>query len=78
MPSINLVEILGYFASGLVAVSFLMKSIVKLRKLNTLGAVCFVVYGIAIHALPVVFINLFIVGVNLYYLTRKSEANQAA
>lgn len=75
MP-INLVEILGYFASGLVAVSFLMKSIDKLRKFNTIGAGCFVIYGLAIHAVPVVLINLFIVGVNLYYLTRKADANQ--
>ncbi|MDF2569341.1 MAG: hypothetical protein K0R55_945 [Sporomusa sp.] len=71
MENINLVEWLGYAASGLVAISFLMKSINKLRFINMVGAIFFVIYGVAIHAVPVVLVNLFVVGVNIYYLVRK-------
>ncbi|QDR82467.1 YgjV family protein [Sporomusa termitida] len=72
METINLVEWLGYLASALVAVSFVMKSINKLRFINLVGAVLFVVYGIAIQAMPVVLANLFIVCVNVYYLFKKN------
>lgn len=74
MEKINLVECLGYLASVLVAISFLMKSINKLRFVNTLGAICFVVYAVAIHAIPVALINLFIVCINVYYLTQRNSS----
>lgn len=68
MESINLVEGLGYLASVLVAISFLMKSISKLRFVNLIGSICFVIYAVAINAIPVALINLFTVCVNVYYL----------
>lgn len=77
MEKNNLVECLGYLASVLVAISFLMKSINKLRFVNTLGAICFVVYAVAINAIPVALINLFIVCINVYYLTPKNTSKQA-
>jgi len=72
MENSNFVEWLGYFASLLVAISFLMKSMNKLRFVNMLGAICFVIYALAIKALPVALINFFIICVNAYYLTQKS------
>jgi hypothetical protein len=68
MLKINIIEWLGYIASILVAVSLMMRSIVKLRIINTVGAICFTGYGFAIQAMPVAFINLFIIFVNSYYL----------
>ena len=72
MENINWIEWLGYTASVLVAVSFLMKSMHKLRLMNTVGAVCFVIYAVAINAIPVALINSFVVCVNVYYLTKKN------
>lgn len=69
MENINLVECLGYLASALVAISFLMKSINKLRFVNMVGSICFIIYAVAINAIPVAIINLFVVCVNGYYLT---------
>jgi Bacterial inner membrane protein. len=77
MESINWVECLGYLASVLVAISFLMKSINKLRFVNLVGAICFVIYAVAINAIPVAVINLFIVCVNIYYLAPKSTSKQS-
>ena len=71
MGNINLIELFGYFSSIVVAVSFLMKSIKKLRIINTLGAICFVIYSAAIKAWPVALINFFIVCINIYHLTRE-------
>lgn len=75
MENAAFIEWLGYTASILVAISFLMKSINKLRLINTVGAFCFVVYAIAIKAFPVALINLFIICVNIYYLTKKNAAS---
>lgn len=72
MEKINFIEWLGYFASLLVAISFLMKSMKKLRFINMLGAICFVIYAVAIKAIPVALINFFIICVNVYYLTQKN------
>lgn len=77
MGSINVVEGLGYLASVLVAISFLMKSINKLRFVNLIGSICFVIYAVAIHAIPVALINLFTVCINVYYLTSKNTSKQA-
>jgi len=63
-----LLEWLGYAASILVAISLVMSSIVKLRIYNLFGSALFSVYGFAIGAMPVGFINLFIFFINIYYL----------
>lgn len=68
MFGIPFIEWVGYLASLLIALSMLMKNIIKLRFINLVGCICFVVYGIAIGAYPVAITNLFISGVNLYYL----------
>lgn len=61
-------EIIGYAASLLVAVSLMMRSILKLRVINLLGAAVFTLYGLLIDAYPVAVMNLFIVLIDLYYL----------
>lgn len=63
-----MLELLGYVASALVAISLMMSSILRLRIINLLGALTFAVYGWLIGATPVALVNLFIVGINLYYL----------
>lgn len=50
-------EILGTLASVIVLISFLMKGETKIRLVNIVGAICFVVYGIMINAFAVWFLN---------------------
>jgi hypothetical protein len=71
-----LYEFIGYLASILIAISLTMRSILKLRMINLIGAACFTVYGFLISALPVTFLNGLIVAINLYYLNemRRSES----
>lgn len=63
-----LYEIIGYIASGLVAISLLMRSILYLRIINFVGAAVFVIYGLLIDAYPVAIVNAIIILINLYYL----------
>ena len=63
-------ELLGYLASILVAISLMMSSVLKLRLINLAGAIAFFVYGLLIGAYPIAAVNAVIVFVNLYFLYR--------
>lgn len=61
-------EILGTIASIIVLISFLMKSEKKIRLVNIIGAIIFVIYGIGINAFSVWFLNGGLCLVHLYRL----------
>lgn len=61
-------ELIGYAASILVAVSLMMRSILRLRIINLIGAALFTIYGLLIGAYPVAAVNFVIVIIDLYYL----------
>ncbi|MDD5209684.1 MAG: hypothetical protein PHV36_09870 [Elusimicrobiales bacterium] len=61
-------EIIGYLASALVAVSLLTSNVLRLRVLNLAGALVFVVYGGLTRAWPVLAVNLFVAGIDLWYI----------
>ncbi len=65
---INILQWIGYIASIIIALSMTMNSIVKFRWINLAGALTFSTYGFLIGALPVGFLNGFIVCVDIYYL----------
>jgi hypothetical protein len=64
----ELLQWFGYAASVIIALSMTMSSIVKFRWINLAGALIFSIYGFLIGALPVGFLNGFIVLVDIYYL----------
>jgi hypothetical protein len=70
MNNATFYELLGYFASALVAVSLTMTSILRLRIINLIGAVLFTIYGLLINAYPVALVNFIIVLINLYQLSK--------
>ena len=65
---ISLAEWLGYLASILIAVSLMMRSVLRLRVINFIGAIVFTAYGLWIHAYPVAMVNGFIILIDFYYL----------
>ena len=68
MDNQTLFEIIGYLASIIIAISLLMKSLIRLRIINGIGALFFVVYGLLIQAYPVAVLNGIIVIIDVYYL----------
>ena len=70
MDTRTVLELIGYAASLLIALSLLMSSIVRLRLINLAGAICFVVYGLFTGAYPVAVVNFVIIVINLYYLSQ--------
>ena len=59
----NWVEWLGYFGAALVILSFLVgQNIRRIRFINMLGAVAFLIYGILLDAnFPIIIPNAFII-----------------
>ncbi|MGV1013261.1 MAG: uroporphyrinogen decarboxylase [Flavobacterium sp.] len=71
MFDISFTEWIGYAASLVLMISFLMKNIITLRIINSIGALLFVAYGIMLAiSWPIIISNTFILGVNAYYLTK--------
>ena len=70
MLNIDMTEWIGYLASGVVMISFLMKKIHRLRIVNSCGALLFAIYGILLSSWPIIITNVFILGINFYYLIK--------
>lgn len=69
-------ELLGYVASILVAVSLMMSRILRLRLINLVGSLAFTVYGALIGAYPVAVVNAFICVINIFYLWKMLRARE--
>lgn len=72
-----MIEMLGYVATIIVAISFLMKDVVKLRLVNSVGCLCFVLYGVWIGSIPVALLNSLIVAINAYYIINSFTEKRA-
>jgi hypothetical protein len=68
MFGMSWLEIIGYVGSCLVAVSLMMKSIIKLRWINLIGATTFSIYGFLLNAYPVFVLNTIITIVDIFYI----------
>ncbi|MGP1455691.1 MAG: hypothetical protein ACTTJ7_08045 [Treponema sp.] len=66
----DFIQLLGYAASFIIFISLTMKSIVKLRIVNAIGCVVFVLFALKTNSLPVVAMNIGIVFIDIYYLVR--------
>ncbi len=69
----ELVDIVGYAAMIALMISFTLKDIKKLRIVNTIGCILFVIYGFMLGSWPIIITNAFITSVNLYYLLGKKN-----
>lgn len=69
---------IGWIATALFASSYLFKRQAVLRKVQALGAAVWVVYGVVIHATPVVVANLVTVGMALWSLYGRGAGSRRA
>ena len=63
-------EWIGYLASIIVAVSITINGWIYFRVLNLIGSVCFLIYAFLISSYPIVFINIYGIGINIFYLIK--------
>ncbi len=71
----NTTDLIGYVASAVLMVSFLMKNINTLRLINSIGAILFIIYGFMLAtSWPVIITNAFILSVNIFYLVKNHSS----
>jgi len=70
---IELTEWVGYLAMTVLLISFMMKNVTKLRVINSVGCMFFVIYGTLISQYPIVITNAAIILINFYYLFFKKN-----
>lgn len=63
-------EVIGYAGTGLILVSMLLTSMVKLRIINAIGDAIFATYAFLIHSYPTVLLNAILVVINVYQIIR--------
>jgi hypothetical protein len=71
-----MIEIIGYLASILIAVSITFKGGFYFRIVNMTGSICFFVYGLLIKSWPVAIINIYGVGINIFHLIREKAGKK--
>ena len=64
----NYLEVIGWIATTFVISSFLINDMLRLRAVNLIGAVCWLVYGIIASATSIIFLNVVIVGIQIFKL----------
>ncbi len=68
-------EIVGYFASIIIIISFVVfNDMRRVRLGNLLGALIFIVYGFLIHRIPIIVLNAFVALIQIYFLFIKKPA----
>ncbi|MDG1730025.1 MAG: uroporphyrinogen decarboxylase [Algibacter sp.] len=72
---ISWVEWIGYVAMATVLISFLMKSVTKLRIVNAFGCLLFVSYGFMLQPIskPIIITNIAILCINILYILKRQN-----
>ena len=69
-------QIVGYIASIFLALSLIVNGAVKFRTLNMIGQIIFIVYGVLIHANPIIIANAVLLCINIYQLIRLYQSKE--
>ena len=70
MSSETILQIVGYFSTLLILISFLMTSVLKLRLVNLVGSAIFVVFAFLTKSYPTAIMNVGLCIINIYFIIR--------
>jgi len=63
-------EVLGTIASIIILISFLYNDLEKVRIINIVGCIVFIIYGFSIKSFSVCFLNGSLLLIHIYYLLK--------
>jgi hypothetical protein len=69
----NWIEGLGYFATLVTLVSMMVKDMVYLRVINSVGCLLWIGYGMMSESIPVLMVNTIILGIHIFKLIELKE-----
>ena len=70
-----MIDIIGYIGMGIILYSFTIENIYKLRLVNSIGSIVWIIYGIGIMAGPTIMVNSCVLCIHLhwFYKNRKKK-----
>jgi hypothetical protein len=66
-----MIEIIGWIATLFIILSFIQNDIIKLRLFSLVGAIIWTIYGILIESSSVIFLNIVITIIQIYWILKK-------
>ncbi|MDG1652638.1 MAG: YgjV family protein [Flavobacteriaceae bacterium] len=66
--TMELLEIVGWIATTFIISSFLINDMIRLRAVNLIGALCWLIYGIMAIAPSIIFLNVVIIAIQIFKL----------
>ena len=63
-------EIIGIITTLFIVVAFMQTGEAKIRILDGIGAILFVIYGFCIHSFSTILLNCILIGVQIYKLVK--------
>jgi inner membrane protein len=54
-------DLIGWLATSIFAVSYFVRNPASMRWIQALAAVCWIIYGVVLHATPVIVANVIVV-----------------
>lgn len=70
MDGETILQVVGYFSTLLILISFLMTSVLKLRVVNLIGSAIFVVFAFLTKSYPTAIMNVGLCIINIYFILR--------
>ncbi len=65
-----MIDIFGYIGTILILYSFTIENIYKLRLINSIGSVFWIIYGIGISAGPTILVNSCVLCIHTYWFIK--------
>ena len=66
-------DIVGYIGTAAVLGSFLINDIIRLRLVNTLGSLIWLIYGIGLSMMPQIVVNSCIIIIHSYWFYKNKK-----
>jgi len=72
-----MIDIFGYIGTVLILYSFTIENIYKLRLVNSIGSVFWIIYGIGISAGPTILVNSCVLCIHTYWFIKQKRKQSA-
>jgi len=71
-----MIDLIGYLAATIVLIYIAVKDIIKLRIINSIGSIVWIVYGTLINNPPTIFVNVAVLIIHTWWLIRNKLNNK--
>jgi len=68
-----MIDIIGYIGMGIILYSFTIENMYKLRLVNSIGSIVWIVYGIGIWAGPTILVNSCVLLIHLHWFYKNRK-----